>query len=371
MTHTIGVGIIGYGAIARVHATIIQIFAQLYPELHVVPTIVSIAPGGATSCARAMRDYPAVPQMTIDALLQQRNVDVVLCATPTELHYEQVMAALHAGKHVMCEKPLTVNVTQSHELVRTATARGRVLAMNHHFRHVPALAEMQRQIASGMLGEPISAHLRYFRASNVNPQRPLTWRFVGHGGGVLVDLGSHLIDLIHFLFASRVTRVRAEMRTVVRERPDSNGAMVPVESDDVAWVTAELTNGMRVTLEASKMVPGAADDVRVEAYGTRASYFFDMLDVNTLGVGDARTGAALQRTHLWNRMTPAATLPSPETSTGSLSWHAASWYQCIARIIGHTSPLCDGNAGVYVDAVIGAAQQSAQSDGAWIEVQYE
>lgn len=371
MTQHLGIGIIGYGAIARVHTAVIQLFAQLYPGMDVVPTIVAITPGGAASHARALRDLPAVPHMEYTALLQRTDVDIVLCATPTELHFEYVLAALQAGKHVMCEKPLTVSIAQSRMLVETATAKRCVLALNHHFRHVPALAQMQRHIAAGEMGDPISAHLRYFRASNVNPERALTWRFVGQGGGVLVDLGSHLIDLTNFLFNRRIVRVQATMRTVITARPDHSGARVTVESDDVAWITAQLADGMRVSIEASKMVPGAADDVRVEAYGTRASYFFDMLDVNTLGVGDARMGTSMQRTQLWNKMTPAASLPSPETSTGSLSWHAASWYQCISRIQGLQSSLCDGEAGVVVDAVIIAAQQSARADGAWVEVRYE
>lgn len=119
------------------------------------------------------------------------------------------------------------------------------------------------------------------------------------------------------------------------------------------------------------MVPGAADDVRVEVYGTQSSLMFDMLDVNTLVVGDAQAPAAAQRTQVWNRMSPAATLPGPETSTGSLSWHAASWQQCLARVIGHETPLCDGHAGLAVDVVIAAAQQSAAQDGSWVEVSYE
>lgn len=371
MTHRIGVGIVGYGAIARVHATVLTIFAQLYPDMGVYPHIVAITPGGPSSSARASRDYPTVPQMTYAEMLSRDDVDVVLCATPTDMHFAQVQQALVAGKHVMCEKPLTVSVAQSRELVALADAHQRVLAMNHHFRHVPALNEIHQRVTSGALGTPISGHLRYYRSSNVNPQRPATWRFAGSGGGVLVDLGSHLIDLVHFIFQSKIIRLQAQLRTVVTQRPDAHGQLVTIESDDVAWLTVQLANGMRLTLEASKMVPGAADDVRVEVYGTQSSVMFDMLDVNTLVVGTAQTPAAAQRIQLWNRMSPAAALPGPETSTGSLSWHAASWQQCLARIIGGEGSLCDGRAGLLVDTVIVAAQQSAARDGAWVEVVYE
>lgn len=371
MMHRIGVGIVGYGAIARVHAAALTIFAQLYPDMGVYPHIVALTPGGATSSARASRDYPAVPQMTYAEMLNRDDVDVILCATPTEMHFAQVQQAIVAGKHVMCEKPLTVNVPQSRELVALAEAHQRILAINHHFRQVPALYEIHHRVISGDLGMPISGHLRYYRSSNVNPQRPATWRFVGRGGGVLVDLGSHLIDLVHFIFQSKIIKLQANLRTVVTQRPDAHGQLLDIDSDDVAWLTVQLANGMHLTLEASKMVPGAADDVRVEVYGTSASVMFDMLDVNTLVVGVAQSPAAAQRIQLWNRMSPVATLPSPETSTGSLSWHAASWQQCLARIIGREGPLCDGQAGVLVDMIIDAAQQSVAQHGAWVEVCYE
>jgi predicted dehydrogenase len=371
MTHRIGIGIVGYGAIARVHAIALAMFAHIYPDMAVYPQIVAITPGGVESRMRALRDHPAVPHVTFDELIHRDDVDVVLCATPTALHFEQVRQVLLAGKHVMCEKPLTVNVAQSRELVALADAHQCVLAMNHHFRQVPALREMYQRVTIGTLGVPVSGHLRYYRSSNVNPQRPATWRFAGSGGGVLVDLGSHLIDLVHFIFQTKVVRLSADLRTVVSQRPDATGELVQIDSDDVAWMTAYLANGMRITLEASKMVPGAADDVRVEVYGTQSSLMFDMIDVNTLVVGDAHAPAAAQRTQVWNRMSPAATLPSPETSTGSLSWHVASWQQCLARVVGHDTPLCDGRAGLAVDVVIAAAQRSAMQGSTWVEVIYE
>ncbi|MBM4413620.1 MAG: Gfo/Idh/MocA family oxidoreductase [Chloroflexi bacterium] len=371
MTRHLGIGIVGYGAIARVHATALAMFAQMYPDMGVTPTIVAITPGGPASVARATRDYPHVPHVTYAQLLERDEVDVVLCATPTQLHGDYVRDALVAGKHVMCEKPLTVDVAQSRTLVDLAETHQRVLAVNHHFRHVPALCEMQRRIASGGLGTPIGGHLRYYRSSNVNPQRPTTWRFEGPGAGVLIDLGSHLIDLVHFLSASTIVRVLASMRTVVAQRPNQQGRIIDIHSDDVAWLGMHLANGMYITLEASKMVPGAADDVRVELYGTQSSMMFDMLDVNAVVIGDADAPAATQRIQTWNRMSPPAALPSPETSTGSLSWHAASWQQCVARIIGQQTPLCDGRAGLMVDAVLRAAQLSATAGGVWVEVSYE
>jgi predicted dehydrogenase len=362
------IGMIGYGAIGRLHATVLQMLPQLYPQLLLRPQLAAICAGGPQSQANAHRDWPAVPQLTYADLLADPTIALVLCATPTGNHAEHVALALAAGKHVVCEKPLTVHRSQSLALWQHAQSQGLVLAMNHHFRRIPALQQARQWVADGQLGRGISAHLRYFRASNVRPDRPVTWRFSGDAGGVLVDLGSHLIDLTHYVFDQRIVRVQAQLRTVWPHRPNQQGELTTVISDDVAWLNAELADGMRVSIEASKVVPGAADDIRIEAYGDQGSFVFDMADVNTLQIGRADAPAAMQRTHQWNRQSPQPTLPGAETATGSLAWHAATWESVLAHLAGESRQVCDGSAGVAVDSVIEAARTSAARDAQWVEV---
>ena len=143
----------------------------------------------------------------------------------------------------------------------------------------------------------------------------------------------------------------------------------PIDVDDIATLHGRLANGMYVTIEASKMVPGAADGLRVEAYGTAGSVFYDMDDVNAIRLGTAAVANSLQRVDVWNRSSPAATIPGSETATSSLSWHAASWEAFLATVAGESRLVCDGAGAVYVDAVIAAARRSATRDGAWEQVQ--
>jgi predicted dehydrogenase len=309
-----------------------------------------------------------VPQLSAPELFADPTIALVLCATPTGSHAEHVAHALAAGKHVVCEKPLTVSRSQSLALWHQAQSQGLLLAMNHHFRRIPALQQARQWVADGQLGRGMSAHLRYFRSSNVRPDRPVTWRFSGDAGGVLVDLGSHLIDLTHYLFDQRIVRVQAQLRTVWPQRPDSHGVLTTVTSDDVAWLNAELADGMRISIEASKVVPGAADDIRIEAYGDQGSFVFDMADVNALQTGRADAPAAMQRVQQWNRQSPQPTVPGAETSTGSLAWHAASWESALAHLAGEARQVCDGSAGVAVDSVIEAARTSAAQASQWVEV---
>jgi predicted dehydrogenase len=369
MTMSLGIALVGYGAIGRLHASVIQLLPQLYPTLTYRPHLVAVCAGGAKSQANAHRDYPHLPHYAYAEILALPNVDIVAICTPTATHATQVADALRAGKHIMCEKPLTVDTHASAALVALAAQQQRMLVLNHHFRRIPAIAEAHRMIAHGHLGTPLSAHLRYYRASNVSPDRPVTWRFQGESGGVLVDLGSHLIDLCHYLFMSPIVRVQAYLQTAISQRPDGHGATVAVTSDDVAWLTAQLANGMRVTIEASKMVPGAADDIRIEAYGTHGSLIFDTYNANVLMSGSAPHAAAMHQTQIWNRQMPAAALPSAETATGIFSWHAASWETLLATLAGESRETCDGAAGLAVDRVIAAARASAADDGSWREVE--
>lgn len=368
MTKPLGIALVGYGAIGRLHASVIHLIPQLYPTLALRPRLVAICAGGERSQANARRDYPDVPQHPWETMLADPAVQVVALCTPTAVHATQVQAALQAGKHVMCEKPLTVDATVSAELVALAAQQQRLLVLNHHFRRIPAIAEARRLIAQGHIGPPISAHLRYFRASNVLPERPATWRFHGTAGGVLVDLGSHLIDLCHYLFASPMLRLQAQLHTAIPQRPDGRGGVVDVVSDDVVWLSAQLANGMRITIEASKMVPGAADDIRIEAYGHHGSIIFDSHNANTLTLGTATQAAVMQQTTTWNRHTPAAVLPGAETATGIFSWHAAAWETMLATLAGESRDLCDGAAGLAVDRVIQAARASAAAGSTWEDV---
>lgn len=368
MTTPIGVALVGYGAIGRLHAAVLHLVPQIYPTLSVRPQLLAVCAGGERSQANATRDYPHIPQCTWDEILTNLHVHIVAICTPTALHAAQVEAALHAGKHVMCEKPLTVDPTISAGLVALAARQQRLLVLNHHFRRIPAIAEARRMIANGYLGQGISAHLRYYRASNVLADRPATWRFHGDAGGVLVDLGSHLIDLCHYLFAAPIVRVQAQLHTAIPHRPDGRGGRVSIDSDDVVWLSAILADGMRVTIEASKMVPGAADDIRIEAYGHNGSLIFDSYNANTLISGSASQAAAMQQTMIWNRQTPAASLPSAETATGIFAWHAAAWETMLASLAGDMRDVCDGAAGLAVDRVIAAARASASAGSTWIEV---
>jgi predicted dehydrogenase len=364
MSQEIAVGLIGYGAIGRLHALCYRMLPLAYPDLPVMPRLVAVATASAASAERARRELGGVAATT-DAgeLFGRADIGLIDCCAPTGDHARLAAAALQAGKALFCEKPLTASVEESARLVALASEHGLVSGVNYHFRFVPAIQEARRMVEGGLLGEVVGFHLRYYRASNLRRDRPANWRFAGPGGGVLVDLGSHLIDLaLHLL--GPIVSVAAHLRTVIDERPGASGEMVRVESDDAAWLQVELAGGGRGTIEASKVVPGAGDDLRIEVYGSGGALRFDTRDPNVLTVVEG-AGAPLGGRQIVtaSRAFPPAALPGPETPSGVVQWHLASLAAFLGALGGAARPHAGLDAGLAVDRVLAAALESAARGG--------
>jgi predicted dehydrogenase len=370
MADEVGVGLVGYGGIGRMHALCYRMLPLVYPDLPVRARLVAVASGSATSAERARRELGDMLVTTdLAELLDHPDVAVVDCCTPTPDHPRVAIAALKAGKALFCEKPVAATATEARSIAEVAQARGLTGGVNYHFRQAPAIQEAHRRMKSGLLGEVIGFHLSYYRSSNLRRDRPITWRSTGPGSGVLLDLGSHLVDLVLHLLGP-VASVSAATRTLVTERPGPDGQLMRVEADDVAWLQLELHDGGRGTLEASKVVPGAADDIRVEAYGTDGTIVFDTRDPNSLYVGEgaaAPVGGA--RSATFSRSLPPASLPGAETPTGVIQWHLASIAAFLTALGNHEQPAASLAAATRVQELLDAALESAAQGGAIVRLE--
>jgi predicted dehydrogenase len=358
MQSEIGIGLVGYGAIGRLHALCYRMLPLVYPDLPLRPRIVAVATASTASAERARQELGDVLATNeLDALLGHPGVQVVDCCAPTGDHARIALAALGAGKALFCEKPLAATPAEGRAIVDAARTAGLVGGVNFHFRQIPALQEARRQVEAGLLGTIRAFHLRYYRASNLRADRALTWRFAGPGSGVLADLGSHMLDLtLHLL--GPVAAIHGHTRTVVSERPGPDGELHAVEGDDAAWLDVELADGGRGTIHVSKLVPGAGDDIRIEAYGSHGALMFDTSDPNRL---DLVEGAFGQGRHIatLSRTAPAAALPSPETPTSTLHWHLASiaaFVRAYARGESMQPSLADGLAVDRLIAMVGSRE---------------
>ncbi|MFC6604950.1 Gfo/Idh/MocA family protein [Ectobacillus funiculus] len=187
------------------------------------------------------------------------QVDVVDIATPNAFHYEVAKAALENGKHVYCEKPLTLSAEQSKELAALAKQKGVVNYVGYNNVMNPANAYIKELVSSGKLGKIMRFSGTYDQDGLLDPTLPITWRHINKhsGSGALGDLGSHLLSISQFILGD-INNVNALSKIVIPQRPKQEGSseLADVENDDLITILAEYENGAVGTIGASRVATG-------------------------------------------------------------------------------------------------------------------
>ncbi|MDR7251429.1 putative dehydrogenase [Nocardioides sp. BE266] len=241
-------------------------------------------------------------------LVARDDIDLVDVCTPGDTHAEIAIAALEAGKHVLCEKPLANSVEEAEAMVDAAdkAAVNGVRAMvGFTYRRVPAIALARQLVANGRLGTIHHVRAQYLQDWIVDPQAPLSWRLQKDkaGSGALGDIGAHIVDLAQFIVGDDIRRVSGRLRTFVDERPlpsehsglsgTAGTGTGKVTVDDAATFLAEFGSGAMGVFEATRFANGRKNAIRIEVNGSAGSLAFDFEDMNLLhffdGTEDATT----------------------------------------------------------------------------------
>ncbi len=220
----------------------------------------------------------AIPRTFTDyhAMLAEVRPEVVVVATPNHTHAPMTLAALEAGAHVICEKPLALDAAQAAAMLARAEALGRRHLVLFSYRGLPAPRFLKTLIDDGYIGRPHHVQGTYLHASWLDVNRPANWKFLKAegGSGVLHDLGAHVIDLVQWWLGPAV-RAAGSLRTFIGERPRADGTRVAVETDDAAACVLELAEGAQVTLQVSRVAPGRHNYQRFELYGDRGVLVYE------------------------------------------------------------------------------------------------
>ena len=234
------------------------------------------------------------------AVVARDDVDLVDICSPGDTHAPIALAALAAGKHVLCEKPLANTVAEAREMAAAASraqSHGVRVMCGFNYRRTPAVALMRELIAAGRIGEIRHIRAVYLQDWIVDPQFPLVWRLRREvaGSGALGDIGAHIVDLTQFVTGQAVVSVSALTETFVKERPLPSGdGTGPVTVDDAALFLARLDGGAVATYEATRFATGRKNGLRVEVNGSGGSLAFDFERMNELSYFDAALPAAEQ-----------------------------------------------------------------------------
>lgn len=293
---TLGVGMIGYAFMGRAHSQAWR-NARSFFDPPVIARLTAVA-GRNAAAAQDTADRFGWEGVETDwrRLIERDDIDLIDICTPGDTHAEIAIAALDAGKHVLCEKPLANSVDEAAAMTRAADAaraRGVRSMVGFTYRRVPAIGLAQQLVDEGRIGRVLHVRGQYLQDWLSDAASPMTWRLERHraGSGALGDIGAHIIDLAQHVTGESLTGVSALTETFVTERPNStsNGspAMGAVTVDDAVVMVSRMTGGALATFEATRSATGRKNAIRLEINGTRGSIAFDFEDMNVLHVYDA------------------------------------------------------------------------------------
>jgi predicted dehydrogenase len=285
----LGVAIVGTGMIGAVHRRAALLAGA------VVRGVSASSPERGAEVAEAW-DVPRAYRDISDALADP-EVQVVHVCTPNHLHRAMAQAALEAGKHVICEKPLATTLQDAEALSALAASTGLVATVPFVYRYHPVVREARARIAHGDLGPLRLIHGSYLQDWLLDPASN-NWRVDPALGGVsrvFADIGSHWCDLVEWVSGERFVDVSAAFETVIAQRaaatglsfstPAAGGAMQPVSSEDVAAALFKTGNGTLASLTVSQVSAGRRNRLWFEIDGAQASVAFDQEDSERLWIG--------------------------------------------------------------------------------------
>ncbi|MFI7382124.1 Gfo/Idh/MocA family protein [Streptomyces sp. NPDC049813] len=384
----LGVGMVGYAFMGAAHSQGWRTAGRVF-DLPLTPRLAAVCGrDGAAVRAAADRLGWAAAETDWRALIERDDVDLVDICTPGDSHAEIAVAALEAGKHVLCEKPLANSVEEAEamtEVAELAAARGQVAMTGFNYRRVPAIALARRMVADGRVGTLRHVRVSYLQDWLVDPAFPLTWRLqkAYAGSGALGDLGAHAVDLAQYLAGEPVAGVSALTETFVRERPLLAGASTglsgtgggesgPVTVDDAAVFTGRFSSGALASFEATRFATGRKNALKVELNGERGSLAFDLERLNELFFHDQTepgVSAGFRRILVTEPQHPylEAWWP-PGHGLGYEHTFVHQARDLVHAIAGHTAPSPSFADGLQVQRVLAAVEESAAKNSVYTPV---
>jgi predicted dehydrogenase len=373
----LGVGMVGYAFMGRAHSQAWRTVDRVF-ELPLRPRLAAICGRDkAAAESAAARLGWAATETDWRALIARDDVQLIDIAAPGSLHAPIAIAALQAGKHVLCEKPLANTLAEAERMAAAADAAfpsGARAMVGFNYRRVPALALARRLVEQGRIGTLRHVRAVYLQDWLVDPDSPLTWRMQADraGSGALGDLGAHIIDLARFLTGDEITGVSAVSATFVEQRPladDEGTGQVTV--DDAVVFTARFGSGALGSFEATRYAAGRKNGLRIELNGAAGSLAFDLERLNELEFydGDDTDGGA---TGGFRRI--LVTEPEHPYLSGwwppghTLGWEHTFTHQArdlLTAIADGGQPAPSFGDGLAVQRVLDAVQRSAAAGRGW------
>lgn len=366
----LNIGLLGFGFMGKTHLWAVKNLPFFY-DLPFTAEVAAVCaserhPEKSLEIAKTYGIPRAADETT---LLNDPTIDIIDICTPNPYHFETAKAALLAGKHVLCEKPLTVTAAEGYELAELAKATGLICGTVFNNRHLAPVMRAKQLIDEGKLGRILSFDFSYRHNSCIDPDRRVGWKQTAEaGGGTLFDLGPHVIDLCHFL-CGKVASVAAKSHIAFPTHLRADGSVWQTDADEAFYMICELRNGAVGNITVSKLTQGANDELAFTINGTLGSLSFSLMDPNYLNFYDATAaGSPVGGVRGYTRIecvgrypAPATGFPTPKAPSGWLRGHIGSMAAYLTAVYEGRPAEPSFEDGAYVQTVMEAAKKSAEA----------
>lgn len=322
---TYNVGLIGFGFIGKVHAYGYDNIKYYYPNCEFGTRLFGVCSRRQETVDEAKRTL-GFSYGTTDyrELINHPDVDIIDICSPNVMHKQQLLEVIKAGKPVYCEKPIVCDMQEVNAIVDALKDYGSVHQISFHNRFFPSSVKAKNLIENGALGDIISFRSAYYHSGSVDPEKSMGWK-QEKGAGVLLDLGSHVIDLMYF-FAGEYSEVCGISKILYPERKDRTGKKVKVEVEDLFIVNVKMKNSAVGVIEASKVATGTEDELKYEIYGTRGALKYNSMYPNYLEFfNSVEKDAGFKRIPTASKY-PESTFPTEKSAVGWTRAHIHSIY---------------------------------------------
>jgi predicted dehydrogenase len=368
---SLGVGQIGSGFMGKCHALAWNAVATVFGDVP-RPRLEVLAETTQDLAARRASEF-GFARATADwrDLVADPEVEVVSITAPNAFHPDMAVAALEAGKHVWCEKPMASTLAEAERMCAAARASGRVAVLGYNYIQNPMIGLMRRLLDEGRIGEVNHVRIEMDEDFMADPDAPFHWKSEASSGyGALDDFAVHPLSLIRVLLGD-VARVCGHMAKPYAERSVAGGGRRKVETFDIATTLIELENGASGLIAVNRSAWGRKGRIAIQIFGSRGTIAYDQERMNELQLYTAEGPKELQgfRTILAAPHHPPYDrfIPAPGHGLGFNELKIIECRQLIGRIRGEAVQVIDFDAGIRIERTVAAIARSAQ-EGRWTDV---
>lgn len=370
------IGLLGFGSMGKTHLYCVNNL-KLFFGSDLDAKIVSVCTKNIENAKNASMQY-GIESYTDNEndIINDASIDAIDICTPNIYHYETAKKAIIAGKHIYCEKPLAVTYEQAKELSNLAKKHNVKCHMVFNNRFLSPILKAKELIDEGKLGRILSFNAEYHHSSALDVNKT-GWKQDKSicGGGVLFDLGSHVIDLIYYL-CGEFKSVYGKGQIAFPNRKGVNGQDWTTNADEAFYLLATLQSGAVGTVTVSKITTGSNDDLAFEIHGDKGSIRFNLMNTNFLDFyscerNDGSYGGERGYTQIEcvNRYpSPGGIFPGIKAPIGWLRGHLGNYYSFVDCVVNNKQPAISFDDGAYIQLIL---EKAYQSDKCGKEMQIE